>query len=248
MSKNQRIGFGKKIRWDWLLLALRLRAKSVDFDAAREELEPLIAETNPGKAAIAKILSNLRQTIFEPVPACRDFSERGVALFQQDGEPVALPVIWGLSFSSYSFFAQSGETVGRLLRLHEEFTGAEMVRRLTERIGDRGFVSRVARYNLSSMLDWDLLEYGSATKTYRRGKVIVASRPDVLGWLAEGILLATSKSSMAQSQLLGSNLLFPFEIKPISLTQLTAGNPLLQVVRHSVNEESIVLRDPCPAG
>jgi hypothetical protein len=135
-----------------------------------------------------------------------------------------------------------------LLRLHEEFTGAEMVRRLTERIEDRGFVSRVARYNLSSMLDWDLLEYGSATKTYRRGKVIVASRPDVLGWLAEGILLATSKSSMAQSQLLGSNLLFPFEIKPISLTQLTAGNPLLQVVRHSVNEESIVLRDPCPAG
>ena len=74
MSTNQRIGFGKKVRWEWLLLSLRHRAKEVAFDDAREELELLIAQTNPGKAAITKIISNLRQVVFQPVAAHRGFA------------------------------------------------------------------------------------------------------------------------------------------------------------------------------
>lgn len=243
MSTNQRIGFGKKVRWDWLLLAVQLRAKAVSFDDAREELERLIAETNPGKVAITKTMSVLRQLVFLPTPEGRLFAEHGIELFRRRGAAVAMPVIWGLSISGYSFFASCAETVGRLLRLHGEFTAAEMLRRLTEREGDRAFVIRIARFNLSSMLDWGILELDSGTKRYRRGKTIAVHDPEILGFLAEGILLASDKTSMPLSQLFASNLLFPFATKPISATQLAAANPRLQVIRQSLNEEIIALHD-----
>lgn len=243
MSTNQRIGFGKKVRWDWLLLAVQLRAKAVSFDDAREELERLIAETNAGKVAITKTMSVLRQLVFLPTPGCRSFSEHGIELFQRRGVAVSVPIIWGLSISAYSFFASCAETVGRLLRLHGEFTAAEMLRRLTEREGDRAFVIRIARFNLSSMLDWGLLEYDAGAKRYRRGKLTVTQDPEILGWLAEGILLASDKTSMPQAQLFASNLLFPFDTKPIAAARLMAVNPRLQVTRLSLNEETIALRD-----
>ena len=242
MSTNQRIGFGKKVRWIWLLLAVRLRAKEVIFDDAREELEHLIAETNAGKVAISKTMSVLRQVVFLPTPECRLFSEQGMELFRRRGAAVALPVIWGLSISGYSFFGSCADTVGRLLRLHGEFTAAEMQRRLTEREGDRAFVIRIARYNLSSMLDWGLLDYDAGSKRYRRGKLTMAHDAEILGWLAEGILLASGRSSMPQAQLFASNLLFPFDIKPIALAQLAGANPRLQVIRQSLNEEIVGLR------
>ncbi len=243
MSTNQRIGFGKKVRWDWLLLAVQLRAKAVSFDDAREELERLIAETNAGKVAITKTMSVLRQLVFLPTPGCRSFSEHGIELFRRRGVAVSVPIIWGLSISAYSFFASCAETVGRLLRLHGEFTAAEMLRRLTEREGDRAFVIRIARFNLSSMLDWGLLELDAGSKRYRRGKVTAAYEPEIMGWLAEGILLASDKTSMPQSQLFASNLLFPFDTKPIAAARLMAVNPRLQVTRLSLNEETIALRD-----
>ncbi len=241
MSSNQRIGFGKKVRWEWLLLALRLRAKGEPFDAARDELVQLIAETNPGKTAIAKILSNLRQVVFEPVASCEAFAEHGTGLFRQRGASAAFPVLWGLSITSYSFFAQTGETIGRLLRLNADFTAAEMVRRLTERAGDRAFVSRVARYNLSSMLDWQLLGYDERTKRYSRGRVTRLADPEMISWLAEAVLLALGKSALPQSQVFASNLLFPFEMKPTPLAHLTAANRRLHVVRQSLSEELVAL-------
>lgn len=247
MSSNQRIGFGKKVRWEWLLLALRLRAKGEPFDSARDELVQLIAETNPGKAAIAKILSNLRQVVFEPVASCEAFAEQGSGLFRQHGTSAAFPVLWGLSITSYSFFAQTGETIGRLLRLNTDFTAAEMVRRLAERAGDRAFVSRVARYNLSSMLDWQLLGYDERTKRYSRGRVTPLTYPEMISWLTEGVLLASGKSAMPQSQIFGSNLLFPFEIKPTPLAHLAVANPRLHVVRQNLTEELIALNDNAAA-
>jgi hypothetical protein len=241
VSTNQRIGFGKKVRWEWLLLSLRLRAKEVAFDDAREELELLIAQTNPGKAAITKIISNLRQVVFQPVAAHRGFAEHGIELFRHGGEATAIPVIWGLSVASYSFFAQTGETIGRLLKLHEEFTAAEMLRRLAERVGDRGFVSRVARYNLSSMLDWEIIGYEAARKKYYPGHRRKVHNDEIATWLFEAVLLASGKAVVATQQIYGSPLLFPFDLSPVPSARIAKANPRLSLVRQSLSEEHLSL-------
>jgi hypothetical protein len=65
----------------------------------------------------------------------------------------------------------------------------------------------------------------------------------MISWLTEGVLLASGKSAMPQSQIFGSNLLFPFEIKPTPLAHLAVANPRLHVVRQSLTEELIALDD-----
>ena len=54
------------------------------------------------------------------------------------------------------------------------------------------------------------------------------------------------QTAMPQSQLFASNLLFPFDTKPIAVTQLTAANPRLQVIRQSLSEEIVALQDGMP--
>lgn len=242
MSTTQRIGFGKKIRLIWLTEALKLRAGGSDFDRARTELEPLIATTNPGKEAVRKALANIRQVVFQPVAANIAHSEHGIQIIQENDRH-AFSVAWGLSIASYSFVAASAETVGRLLKLQTHFTAADMSRRLTERLGERGFVNRVARYNLSSFLDWGVVNCDAKKKLYSRGKIEKIKDSELLSWLMEAVLRASDQSGMPFSQALSSLMLFPFEFEPVAASVLAKLNPRLQLSRQSLNEEYLSLHE-----
>ena len=241
MSTTQRIGFGKKIRLDWLALALRLRASGADFGTARAPLTDLIAETNKGKVAITKALSNVRQVVFAPAEENEAFTAAALALYREHGERHALELVWGLSLVSYSFFALCAETTGRLLRLNETFSATELARRLAEKTGDRGFVARVGRYNLSSMLDWGVLELDPNEKAYRSAATKTVKREDLAAWLFEGVLLASRKSAQPVLHLYRSPLLFPFEIPPLLSARLAGANSRLYLSRQSLNEELLSL-------
>jgi hypothetical protein len=243
MSTTQRIGFGKKIRLDWLALALRLRASGADFEAARAALSELIAETNKGKVAITKALSNVRQVVFAPAEENEAFTVAALELYREHGERYALELVWGLSLVSYSFFALCAENSGRLLRLNESFTAAELVRRLTEKAGDRGFVDRVGRYNLSSILDWGVLSLDAATKQYARGPARKITHGNLAAWLLEAALKVSQKSAMPIQQLTSNQVLFPFTLPFLSATALPNINPRFIVTRLSLNEEQVGFKE-----
>jgi len=242
MSTTQRIGFGKKIRLVWLTEALKLRAGGSDFDHARTELEPLIATTNPGKEAVRKVMANIRQVVFQPVATNIAHTEHGIEIVQENDRN-AFCVAWGLSIASYSFVATTAETIGRLLKLQHNFTAADMSRRLTERLGERGFVNRVARYNLSSFLDWGVVNCDAKKKRYSPGKSEKIKDGVLLAWLLEAVLLASGQSGMPFSQALSSPMLFPFEFDPVPATVLANLNPRLHLVRQSLNEEFLSVCD-----
>lgn len=243
MSITQRIGFGKKIRLAWLALGLHLRAAGMSFDEAREPLSLLIGETNKGKVAITKALSNVRQVVFAPTEENAAFATAGLGLLREHGDSHSLEIAWGLSLVSYSFFASTVETAGRLLRLNEEFTAAELVRRLSEKAGDRGFVDRVGRYNLSSILDWGVLEVAADTKKYHGTKPRKIRAGDIAAWLLEAALLCSRKSALPVQQLSSSPFLFPFELPVLPTATLAALNPRLAVTRQSLNEELLGFKE-----
>lgn len=242
MSATERIGFGKKIRMVWLTEALRLRASGSDFNSARTELEPLIATTNPGKEAVRKVMANIRQVVFQPVVANIAHSEHGNRLIQESDRN-AFCVAWGLSIASYSFVATTAETIGRLLKLQHQFTASDMTRRLTERLGERGFVNRVARYNLSSFLDWGVLSSDPTKKVYLQGNREKIRDDALLAWLVEAVLLSSRQSNTLFSHTLSSPVLFPFEFEPVSASVVAGLNPRLQLIRQNLNEECLVLGD-----
>ncbi len=241
MTTNQRIGFGKKIRLDWLIVALRSRARSIPFPDVCDELSLLIAETNPGRVAISKALSNIRQVVFEPIPVCADFAERGVTLYRQNGAIAALPVLWGLSITSYSFFSQTASTIGRLLRLQEQFSAHEMVRRLTERVGDRRYVDRVARYNLSSLINWGILRYTLSDKMYRFSTFQYINDAETVAWLYEALLRSIDRSALPIQQVLAHPMLFPFKIEAPASAKIVKANSNLVINRQNLDDEHLSL-------
>jgi hypothetical protein len=240
MSTTQRIGFGKKIRLVWLTEALKLRAAGSNFDHARTELESLIAITNPGKDAIRKVMTNIKQVIFQPVERNREHFHAGITYGSVNNNNTFC-IAWGLSITSYSFVAASAETVGRLLKVQSNFAAAEMGRRLAERVGERDFVKRVARYNLSSFLDWGIVNCDEKKMLYSRGKIKKITDAALLAWLIESVLLATGRSEMPFSQALSSLMLFPFEFEPMPASLIVTLNSRLQLSRQNLNDEHIEL-------
>lgn len=243
MSTTQRIGFGKKIRLDWLSLALRLRAAGADFEASREPLAQLIGKTNKGKVAITKSLSHLRQVVFLPAKENEPFANAGLILFRTHGDRHALEIAWGLCLVSYSFFATTVETAGRLLRLNEAFTASELVRRLSEKAGDRSFVARAGRLNLSSILDWGVVESVAGTRKYRGAKPRRIKAGEIAAWLLEASLHSSRKSALPVQQLALSPTLFPFDLPVLPTASIVALNPRLSVTRQSLSEELVGFKD-----
>ncbi len=242
MSNTNRIGFEKKIRAKWLIAAIRLRSQDIPFETARSEIKALISATNPGQVAIKKALSNIRQVVFEPASANEAHSADAIKLFKHLGGRRGLSIAWGLSITSYSFVAATGETIGRLLKLQQEFTTADMVRRLTEKLGERGFVQRVARYNLSSFLDWGIVGYSPGAKTYTRASLIRVDSNELLAWLVEAVLIASGQAGMPFNHAISNPLLFPFSFDPVAAAIIANKNPRLHVSRESLSEENIALQ------
>ena len=241
MSETKRIGFGKKIRAEWLAVAIRLRAGGYSYQQARTELESIVSATNPGKVAVAKSMSNIKQVVFSPAEANAEHSSDGIRIFQELGDCSSLAISWGLAISAYSFVASTAETIGRLLKVQQDFTSADLKRRLTEKLGERGFVQRVARYNLSSFLDWGIVANQSGKKHYKRGRSIRIESDELVAWLVEAVLLASEQSGMAFNHAISSPLLFPFEFEPVAAAIIGSKNPRLQITRESLSEEQVGL-------
>jgi hypothetical protein len=126
-----------------------------------------------------------------------------------------------------------------LLRLNESFTAAELVRRLTEKAGDRGFVDRVGRYNLSSVLDWGVLALDGESKKYVWGASRKIVGGDLAAWLMEAALKISGTSAMPMRQLTANPALFPFNLPILAATSIPNLNPRLIVHRMSLNEEHV---------
>lgn len=240
MSSNQRIGFGKKIRMGWLQRSLQHRLDGRSFEECKTDLVALVASTNPGQAAIAKILSVLRQVMFDESAHEKSFYDDALAI-AKDAPGLQRAVCYGLSLASYSFFHSTADAIGRLANVQGTFSVADLVRRLKEKEGDRAFVQRVARYNISSLLDWDMIQCSARASTYSISTTYRVTKDHEISWAIECHLRGCSKHlEIAQVDSIPS--LFPLKWEPISFSQIAKANPRIELVKAGPREERLSLR------
>ena len=106
-----------------------------------------------------------------------------------------------MTIAAYPFVGSVGETLGRLLRLQHEAHRADIHRRLREQHGDRDFVNRITRYDVSSFLDWGIVDEAKKAGVYLPGKQIQPRNAEQLSWLAEAVLISRDENQMALSKL-----------------------------------------------
>jgi len=246
MRNKVELAFRRKVRAVWLDQGMALAAQDLPWEEAKLALAEAVAAENSGAETIRKVLEHVRTIWFEPRDNCIALRSAALTLFRASSSAdTCILLNWGIAIATYPFVGSVGETLGRLLKLQHEVHRADLQRRLREQHGDRDFVGRITRYDVSSFLDWGIIKETKKAGVYLPGKQLQATNAEQLAWLAEAVLISCGGTQMPFSQLCRHPIVFPVSVENLNSGVLRA-NPRLRVERQSLNEECVSLRDPRP--
>jgi len=239
MRPKVEIVFRRKVRAIWLEQGLALAAQATAWSDAKPLLAKEIAVDNSGTVTIAKVLEHIRRIWFEPPRDALGLRVDALSLQQgEESSETRFLLNWGMAIAAYPFVGSSSEVLGRLLKLQNEACGADIQRRLREQYGDRDFVNRIARYNVSSFLDWKAILETKPKGVYLSAKKITPRTPAHLAWLAEAVMISGGKTQIGFSELCNHPALFPFSLDSLSPAVIT-NNSRLRVQRQSLNQDVV---------
>jgi len=159
-----------------------------------------------------------------------------------------LAIHWGMVMAVYPFWASVATQVGRLLRLQGSATASNIQRRVREQYGERETVSRRTRYVLRSYLDWGVLHDTATKGIYSAGPSLPVDDFRLIAWLAEASLHTRTNGLAPLNDLFDSPNFFPFRFKPIHDESLVAASSRLDILRHGMDENLVMLRKPSMKG
>ena len=241
MQTKIEIAFRRKVRAVWLDHGLALAAQEVPWAKAKPTLASEVAADNSGAETIRKALEHVRRIWFDSPNAARALRTDALKHFRTDDSQATRRLLnWGMAISSYPFVGSVAEACGRLLKLQSEANRADIQRRLREQHGDRDFVSRITRYDISSFLDWGVIAETKKAGFYLQGKPVQPRNAGQLAWLAEAVLISRGKTQMRVSELRNHPALFPIALDALNASVLKA-NPRLRVGRQSLYQEFVFL-------
>lgn len=241
MRSEVEIVFRRKVRAIWLDHGLALAAQGATWAEAKPALIEPIAAENPGGETVRKVLEHIQRIWFEPPENCETLRLAALSLFRANDEPVARILFnWGMAIAAYPFVGSAGEVLGRLLKLQKQAPRTDVQRRLREQYGDRPYVDRIARYTVSSFLDWGVIDETKPKGIYLLGKQTTAKSSEQLAWLTEAVLISRAKTQMGLPELCNHPALFPFALDKLN-TIVLQSNPRLRVERQSLSQEVVFL-------
>lgn len=246
-TRADRIGFSQRVRLEWLEQTANLVLAGNDKAAVNVVLQELLKDkVSIGGQAVRgnreKIITILLK-VWLTVPAqLESLRVGGIELLKSVPRCNHLVIHWGMVMAVYPFWAELATQVGRLLRLQGSAAATHVQRRVREQYGERETVSRAARRILRSYVDWGVLKESSAKGIYNPGASLAIDDPLLIAWLVEASLHARVIGSAPMKDILDSPSLFPFRLKLISAGSMLAASPNLDILRHGLNEELVMLR------
>jgi hypothetical protein len=153
-----------------------------------------------------------------------------------------LAMHWGMVMAVYPFWSSVATQVGRLLRLQDSAAVAHVQRRVREQYGERETVSRRTRYVLRSYLDWCVLQETGKKGIYSAGTTRAIDDSRLIAWMVEASLHARANGAAPLKDLLDSPSLFPFRLKPIHAESLLAASSKIDILRHGLDDDLVMLR------
>lgn len=245
------VGISQRVRLEWLDHAAELahagRSRSQVWDAMAEMLRDKVSIGGTGAR------SNRQKTITILTriwcnPPTQLVPLRGAGLrFLVGVEPESatrIAVHWGMTMAVYPFWNAVATQVGRLLRLQGIATAAQINRRVQERYGERPTVARATQRILRSFVDWGALADTEVRGRYAPGKAQSVDDPRLIAWLAEAALHVRGTEAVPLDDLLRHPSLFPFCLDYVPPHALATASPRLEVVRHGLDAELLMLVAP----
>ena len=256
------IGFSQRVRLEWLEKTANLVLAGNDeapiYNALQELLEDkLSVGGNARRGNREKVITILMKIWVRPPRDLHPLQREGLKLLSHLPREDHIAVHWGMAMAVYPFWGAVAAHVGRLLRLQGTAAASQVQRRVREQYGERDTVSRAARRVLRNFVDWEVLKETPACAAsdaagrsekgiYTSGLLLAIAQVEVIAWLAEAFLHAHPNGSVALRAVLDSTSLFPFRLSPISADHLVAVSRRLDVLRHGLDQDLIMLRTERP--
>jgi hypothetical protein len=210
---SPRVGLDRNLRLAWLDAAAAVAGRRLQGPELQAALMAALENELPGtghNSARGKTVTVLKQvwcTVPEPT---RDLRDRALSKLAEGDSDYRLALHWTMLLATYPFFADISEVIGRLLTLQGSFDRVHVLRRTSNRWGDRSTIPKAVRRILASMVEWGVLivrddQFSAATK--RR-----VAPSDQAALLVEAALLASPGQSASVSALVASPMLFPFDV------------------------------------
>jgi len=241
------IGFSQRIRLEWFEQTSNLVLAGNDKVAINSALQALLKDkVSVGGIADRgnreKIISILMKVWVNTSPKLEAFRIDGIEMVKHLAPKNHIAVHWGMVMAVYPFWAAVAGHTGRLLKLQNTAAASQVQRRMREEYGERETVSRASRRVLRSFVDWDVLKETTMKGVYSQGLSLPIQDSKLVAWLVEAILYTRPNGSAALRDLLDNPSLFPFQLKTISAENLVALSPRLDLLRHGLNDDLIMLK------
>jgi len=240
------IGYNRTVRLRWLDQVVELILTGQDekqiYEILRELLSDQLSVSSTAKRGSREKTITLLIKTWLRVPArLNAFRDDGLTLFKSATKSDRLALHWGMSMAAYPFWRSVAEATGRLFRLQGTASASQVQRRIKEAYGEREVVSRSARYVLRSFADWGVIQDIKPQGTYVGSTTVRVDNPSLAIWLLEGALYGGTTPSADWKTLLQSPALFPFQLQNVT-SELMTRSGRIEVVRHSVGDELLVIR------
>jgi hypothetical protein len=251
-SRFTQIGLDRHIRFAWLERVVSLVLAGNDAKNAKtilqEELRGSFRSRSDVRGSLDKTTTILLKVWLRAPSELESLRVEGLGLLERIPRSDHLAIQWGMMMAVYPFWSGVALQVGRLLSLQGLAAAAHVQRRVREQYGERETVSRAARRMLRSFLDWGVLQETGSKGMYTSGTALSVEDARLIAWLTEAALHARANGSAPLRDLLNSPSLFPFRIKPVQAESVTAASPRLDILRHGLDDDLVMLRKPTIKG
>jgi hypothetical protein len=246
--RHGQIGLDRLVRLKWLertaYLVLAGNEAPAVKTALQEELQGAFRSNNTKvRGSLDKTITILTKIWVRPPSELHSLQREGLKLLSHLPRKDHIAVHWGMALAVYPFWGAVAAHVGRLLRLQGTAAASQVQRRVREQYGERETVSRRVRYVLRSFVDWEVLKETPEKGIYTFGLSRAIAQVELIAWLAEAFLHAHPNGSVALRTVLDSTSLFPFRLSPISADHLVTVSGRLDVLRHGLDDELIMIRN-----
>ncbi len=245
--RTAQIGFSQRVRLEWFERTANLVLAGNEKAAVNDALQDLLKGTvsvggDAERGNREKIITILLKTWLTVPTDLELLHTEGLELLKRVPRCDHLAIHWGMVMAVYPFWSGVAVQVGRLLRLQGSAAAAHVQRRVREQYGERETVSRAARRVLRTYVDWGVLQETDTNGVYTSGTAQTVDDYRLIAWLAEASLHTRANRSAPLRDLIDSPNFFPFRIKPVHAGSLLAASSRLDIHRHGLDDNLVVLR------
>ena len=250
--RAEEIGFSQRVRLEWFERTANLILAGADKAAINSRLQEFLQDKvsiggDAERGNREKIITILMKVWLNVPAELEALRNDGLEMLRSVRREKHIAVHWGMAMAIYPFWAAVAGHVGRLLKLQGTAAAVHVQRRIREQYGERETVSRAARRVLRSFLDWGVLRESGEKGIYSAGPSLAVEDSRLIVWLVEASLHARANGSAPLKDLLDSPSLFPFRLKPMHAESLLAASSKIDILRHGLDDDLVMLRKQLPA-